>query len=95
MQITSVVDFTGDGTAHPLSDYAGIVAATWFQLTYVTGSGTARIGDKNITSTRGIPIAAGNAQFAPPVAQAYNPYELEKIYVLVTTGDKVSLGFAI
>lgn len=107
MTIPSVLDYTGDGAAHTISSIIGVSgkAATWFQITYLSGSGTARIGDANIsagvaspyTPGQGIPLpsGAGNGQFIPPVAQAFNPYHFDDIYLLVPNGDIVSIGYAI
>lgn len=99
MTIPSVIDYTGDGAAHTISTIIGVSgkSATWFQVTYVSGTGTTRIGDADISTSRGIPVPSGsnNGQFIPPVAQAFNPYHFDDIYLLVPSGDVVSIGYAI
>jgi hypothetical protein len=87
--IHTLDDVTLSATATALS--ATSIKATWVQVQGVTITGTARIGDSNITSTRGATIlSAGGSQFLPSHGNA-NMYDLSTIYVLGTLNDKVSV----
>ena len=92
MQPQTAVDFTGDGAAHSLSSILGITKCRWFQVSAVSiGSTSARIGDSNITTTRGLPIGAQSGQFAPAITQDFEPYDLTLWYVLVASSDTVAV----
>ena len=102
MTIQTPAILTGDGTTKSLSTWIGIAGAkaVWFQLTYETGSGPARVGGATaaaVSSTLGIPFggAFSSAQFVPQASQPYNPYDLDNIFLFIPNTETVSMGYAI
>ena len=100
MQIYDSADVTGDGAAHTLASALGFSSsaparAKWFQITTVanTSGVTARVGSANIGAARGIPVAGG--QFAPPISQEVDFYDLQHIYYFLGAGDTASVAYAL
>ena len=79
-------------TAAPVALSTGAsIRAAWVQVQANSLNGAARIGDRNITASRGGIIASGgDAQFGPTLGNA-NAYDLSDIYVLGTPGDTVAI----
>lgn len=95
--IHNTADISGTGTNQQVSATQG-ARALWVQFVAPsTNSSVVRVGDININSTRGTPIAAGGGYFFPVVPQSPGPptkYDLSTIYVLVQSGDKVSVEWS-
>src|ERR1035438_7857810 len=69
--VTTLADISGDAAAHAIATSGG---ATWIQFVAPSAnSSVVRIGDSNISSTRGTPVAVGGGFFMPPVAISNNP----------------------
>lgn len=80
-------------TAAPVALSTTSKKAAWVQVQANSFSGVARIGDRNITSSRGgIISSGGDYQFSPTLGNA-NGYDLSDIYVLGTPGDTVAILF--
>lgn len=93
MQITQLADITGDGATHALS--AATVRAKWIQFITDKANGAAvRIGDKNVTSSLGLPIAAGGGMLLPPIADLGSFYDLSTTYYNAGSGDKLYVAWA-
>ena len=96
MIIKSVADISGDGSAHTLTSYIGAsVQLRWIQISPVSASGTARLGDSDITTSRGIPIPHDGSMFCPFNTDTYDPYISDQIYILFPNGETWSIGYAI
>lgn len=92
MQILVPATLTGTGVALTVASAAGVNSAKWFQLTGVTiAAAASRIGDANVSATRGYPLTAGGGQFFPPVARANAFYDLTQIYFDLAIGDTANL----
>jgi hypothetical protein len=80
-------------TALPVALSATSKKAAWVQVQANSLAGAARIGDRNITASRGGIIASGgDYQFSPTLGNA-NAYDLSDIYVLGTPGDTIAILF--
>lgn len=91
-QIVTVTDIAGDSATHQVSA-SGVVR--WVQFVAPsTNSGTVRVGDSNVTSTRGTPLAAGGGMMYPVLPSQQPGYALSQIYYFVATGDKLSISWA-
>ena len=98
LSVTSMADITGDGAAHALQ--SSVTTARWIQvIATTTNSAAVRLGDSNVSSTRGLPIAAGGGFMFPavPVDQRESTtqhfYDLSKIYYFAAVGDKLSVAW--
>ena len=94
--VVSVVDVTGDGSAHKLQSSA--VTARWVQIICSTSNVSAvRLGSSTVSSTQGAPLAAGGGFMLPPIAPAPGTknadvyYDLSTIYYYAAAGDKFSM----
>lgn len=92
--VHSLADIAGNSANQRLS--ATSVPCNWWQV-QASGTQTSdiRVGDSLISSTRGAIIFAGSngAQFAPPAGNT-NCYNLNDVFVLVQTGDKVAVVYS-
>lgn len=105
MKIQCFDDITGDGAKHQLITLlkvGGVAvsqvnwATKWWQAVMLSSSGTSRLGDSNVSSTNGIPIGTpNNGQFAPPIAFATDIYDLANVYVVIKSGDVMSVARAV
>jgi len=106
MKLVTYDDLTGDGTKYQLITLLKIggVAVVhpfqwgtkWFQATMLTSSGVSRIGDENVSATNGVPVGTNNnGQFIPPIAFATDVYDLSNVWVLINSGDVMSVARAI
>lgn len=92
-------DVTCDGSAHAFS--ATSLSARWVQIIpAATGNAAAiRVGDSNVSSSRGWPIAGGGAMAIPPMpvdareSTQQHFLNLANLYYSCTTGDKFSWGY--
>jgi hypothetical protein len=96
--ITSPAQVTGSGAAVQV---AASGTARWIQITALAGnSATVQVGGANVSTTIGVPVAAGGGMFFPPLpfdsrlstSQSY--YPLSGIWVYVANGDKVNFTWA-
>lgn len=89
------VDYTGTGAAVTLASILGVNKCKWFQVNAVSVGGTAvRLGDKNVSATQGFQVGSTQTQFAPPIAFVADLYDLTAWYILVQSGDTVTVGCA-
>ena len=94
LTIYPITDISGTGSAVHLSSSG---AARWCQLVAPAGNAAVvRWGDSSITTSRGAIIAAGAGQFIPPMVGTNPPggsalFQLANVYVLVQSGDKISI----
>ncbi len=99
---TSNPDFAGDGSAHA----AGTGTARQVAICAVKGStGTVRIGDSQVSATRGFPLTASSSGDACgtylETSGAGDPggqirparWDLTKIYYFATVGSTVSISY--
>ncbi len=92
-RITTLADITGDGAAHAITSVSTNARWVLFISPPANSATAIRVGDVNISSTRGAPMAAGGTLFYPSMAtgdRAY-AYDLATIYYLVANGDKLSI----
>jgi hypothetical protein len=104
MEILTYDDIVGGGTVVQLITLLKIggvlqVQANWdtkwYQLVMLASTGTSRMGPSTISATNGIPIGTpNNGQFAPPIAFATDRYDFRNVYVLIKTGDTLSVSRA-
>ena len=92
--VTSAAQVTGSGAAVAV---AASGTARWIQVLAVTGnSATVNCGDTNVSTTRGILIAAGGGFLFPPMppdprlSTNQNYYSLAAVKCYVANGDKVN-----
>jgi hypothetical protein len=95
---TSAADITGDAATHQLATSG---QARW--VLFIAQSGNAavvRIGDSQVSISRGAPISAGAGLLFPALgvdqreASAEHLYDLSAIYYYAATGDKLSVLWA-
>lgn len=94
--VHTLSDISGDNLNHNLGAAAAAVSglplqARWIQF-IVSGSGTARIGDSTVTSSRGLPIAAVGGQLFPWTGDNYF-YALGAITAYVPSGATLSVAY--
>ena len=92
--VTSPVQVTGAGAAVQIATSG---TARWIQVLAVTGnSATVNCGDSNVSTTRGILIAAGGGFMFPTIPvderQAVNQhyYNLATVYCYIGSGDRAN-----
>lgn len=96
--VTSSVQVTGSGAVvHP----AASGTARWIQVNAITGnSATVNCGGSTVSTTIGVPIAAGGGMFLPPMpfdsrlATNQSYYSLATVSCYVANGDKVNFTWA-
>jgi len=85
-------DFTGDGTAHLLSDILGITRCRWFKVYGVTiASAPARVGDSTAATGHGAPVTAAIPFETPTNSTLDELYDLTGWYVNAVTSDKIAV----
>jgi|SRR5579871_3310856 len=86
--VTTIADITGTGAAVQVAASGN---ARWIQfIAPSTNAAAVRCGDVNVSTTRGLPLAAGAGQFLPFQAQLYN---LPTLYCYIANGDKLSIAW--
>lgn len=84
----SPAELTGNSAAQVV---AAVGEALWVLFVAPSGnSGVVRVGDSNVSATRGIPIAAGTG-FMLPFSQGLIGYDLSKLYWYAASPDKVNI----
>ena len=86
----TLADITGDNAVHQIFLPE---PARWVQVA-VTGSGTVRLGDSTVSSTRGLPLVAGAGQMLPSRGGLLR-YQQEALYVYVPSGATVSVAYGV
>ena len=90
MALHTLADMSLTTSPQPLSSTS--VRAAWVSIQAQTAAGTIRVGDKNISSTRGGIIFVVQGYFFHPTLGNANAYDLSDIYVLSSNaGDKVAI----
>lgn len=96
--VVTTADFTGDGANHAFASV--VTSARWVQIIAATANAAVvRIGDTNISATRGLPMAAGSGLSFPPMppdarfSTSHNLYDLSKIFYRAGSGDKISVAW--
>jgi hypothetical protein len=104
MQIHTYDDITGDGDVHQLITLlklSGVsvpyssLPAKWWQVTMKTASGVSRVGSMFVSATNGVPLGSTTnlvAQFAPVSSDFPENYDLKDIWVLINSGDVMSVA---
>lgn len=95
----TLADITGDGSAHALT---GSKLLVWTaDITALSTNGAAcRIGDSNVSSSRGQVVAAGGSYRltdrtnATSVPQNQRQWDLSTVYYLCGNGDKLTVIYA-
>lgn len=86
LAVGTTTDITGSGAAVQIASSG---TARWVQIIADPGNANPiRVGDAQVSSTRGARIAAGGGLMLPPQGQSYG---LQYIYVYAASGDKVSV----
>lgn len=93
--VVSSTDITGDGAAHKIQA-SGF--ARWIQINCsASNASLVRVGDVNVSSSRGAPLVAGGGVMLPPIPSAPQMaapdqyYNMGEIYYFAATGDKISI----
>jgi hypothetical protein len=92
----TIADGTGNGTASAVGT-AG-QTAHWIQFTAAsTNTSTIRVGDANISASRGTILGSGvsasNLNYVMPVDGVNPDYQLSQVFWLAATGDKISITY--
>lgn len=83
--IASLEDIACDGSAHAINSSSG---SRWLQIIALsTNTGTIRIGDSNVSATRGAPVAPGGGLFL----SLGNGIAINSVYYYCTASDKLSV----
>lgn len=97
MNINTLADITGDAANHQIASSG---SASWIQfITPSSNSAAFRIGDTNISATRGLALAAGGSLLIPDInstlkdSNQYRSYDLSTIYYRGAVGDKLYIAW--
>lgn len=88
MTISTQTDITPNSTATPLAANPGALV-TWLQVT-ANGS-TIRLGDSNVSATRGMKCPSGVPVMLPRCDANQTQYDLSQVYVYGTGADYASV----
>jgi hypothetical protein len=93
--MTNLADIVGSGAVVQIA--SPNITARWVQLILSGTAGlTARIGGSNVTSTLGLPVAAGGGLFLPvqaPDGLSTSPYSLAALYAYIPVGATLSVAY--
>ena len=105
MKIFTYDDIVGDGVLHQLITLlkiGGVVQvqtnwdSKWFQCVMTTAAGLSRVGPSTVSATNGIQLGgASGSQFAPIYAQLSEKYSMADLYVIIASGDVMSVARAV
>jgi hypothetical protein len=101
-RITSPAEISGTGVAVQLN---ATEVARWIQFVApLSNSAThcvaaditacPRVGDANVSATRGIPIPPGGGYMLPVLPSGQPGYSTAQIYVWIASGDKIDVSWA-
>ena len=94
MKVYSLPDVTlATGSAQAVS--ATSQPCKWYQVQGLTVGSLGRVGDSSVGAARGALIRADGGNFAPPVADAVNPYDLKDVYVAGSASDVYSIIYGV
>lgn len=90
--ITTLADISGTGSKAQIATSG---SALWVQFVAPAGNtSTVRVGDINITTTRGTVMAAGSGFLLPRIStNTQQLYNLSQIYVLIQSGDSLTVSY--
>ena len=80
------------GTNVPLQTASKNV--TWVRIQSPTGNSSARVGDTNISSTRGQIVLATQEAYFPPCGNTAN-YDLSQIFINGTTSNTFAVTYGV
>ena len=89
----SLADVTGDGSKHQFTTSHIIARSIQFICPSANSSTPIRIGDINISSSRGDACAAGGGLFKPELFVPPRTYDLSTFYYLAASNDKVTITY--
>jgi hypothetical protein len=95
--VTTFADVTLSGSVQQVSTAVSSTASCRWVLFVALPANVAavRVGDSNVSATRGIPVAASGGVIPPMSAQGSSAmgyvYPLAGLYVFGTSGDQVSI----
>lgn len=99
----TLADISGDGAAHPIASTgaARLIIISALPTNSTTNCGTAsvsgcpRVGDSNISTSRGQFLVPGSSMTFPamPPGAGDQTYLLSNVYYLVQSGDKISITY--
>lgn len=99
--LVTLTDITGSGAAVQLStacpsttpSCSSTALIDWIQIIAPSGnSAVVRFGDSTVSSSNGLPIAAGGGYTT--LYHLGSPYTLGQFYVYIANGDKVSAAYS-
>ena len=70
------------------------IQASWVRVQSPTGNASARVGDTNISSTRGQIVLATGEVYFPPCGNTAN-YDLSHIFILGTTANTFTVTYGV
>jgi hypothetical protein len=88
--ITTSADLTGNAGTQQVSASATTCRFVQF-VALSTNTAVIRAGDSNVSSTRGVPLAAGGAWNTPASSNVNFVYALNSFYFYAASGDKLSV----
>jgi hypothetical protein len=108
MVLVTLPDLVGDNQAHRLDDLMsadGIalpdpcVARLLIVRELTGGASGSRVGDDQVSATRGLTLSASEGVFLPPVAigggLAECTWDLESLWVFAARGDTLNIAIAL
>ena len=100
MRILTVPDFPGDGTVHSLANLLGVPSNTLARVVVLRevsgGAATSRVGDSNVSATRGVPLSANDQLVLPQAGALYGEsplWNLSDLYIFAATNDVLAIGY--
>lgn len=97
MNVTSIADISGDNAKHQISTTN--VQAVWVAFTVVAASGVAaaRVGDTNVSSSRGAAVVTNTRALVFPPRDAgpgaWDMYNLANLYAYVPSGVTLTITY--
>ena len=96
MVVKTLPDIAGDNAAHQLT--ASLIYAKWVQFTAAGGTGSPRVGDANVSASRGLAVPSAVASTSPPVdfpivSDPLDNYALNSLYAYVPTGTTLTITY--
>ena len=97
MTVKTLPDIAGDNAVHQLS--TTVVYAKWVQFSASGGASAPRVGDSNVSSSRGLAVPSATAATSPPVdfpipSDPLESYTLNELYAYVPTGTTLTITYA-
>jgi hypothetical protein len=91
MTIITIADLTASGAKVQISSTS--VKVRWVKACVLGSSVTARFGDTNVSTGRGLAIPSGLAAITvvEPVAQDFEPYDLSEMFAYLPSGATLTI----